>query len=132
MDRQIVDPQIQRLYNVHKAVKKMADFCKRTVRRAVAAAMLLIWMIFLPGLPVFAVDDLPQKGLQGRYGEKQEIATAEDARAALKRYFSKKDVVIGEIVEKELYFEADIMDMKHTVIDKVIVDKRTGRIRSIY
>jgi hypothetical protein len=41
-------------------------------------------------------------------------------------------VIIGEVVEKELYFEADIMDKKQAVIDKVIVDKRTGRVRSIY
>lgn len=60
------------------------------------------------------------------------VGTAEDARKAFKRYFEKKNVVIGEITEKELYFEAEIRDRNNTVIDKVIVDKRTGRIRSIY
>ena len=50
----------------------------------------------------------------------------------MKKYFAGKDLIIGEVVEKELYFEADIMDRNKTVIDKVIVDKRTGRIRSIY
>ena len=50
----------------------------------------------------------------------------------LKEYFSKKDVRIGEIRERKLYFEADILDKDNRVVDKVIVDKRTGRIRSIY
>lgn len=69
---------------------------------------------------------------QSSFGEKKGVATAEDARKALIKYFAHKDVEIGDIAEKELYFEAEIRDRKNTVIDKVIVDKRTGRIRSIY
>jgi len=83
-------------------------------------------------MPALAADNQPQKGALGDYGEKQKIATSAEARNALKKYFAGKDLIIGEVVEKELYFEADIMDRNKTVIDKVIVDKRTGRIRSIY
>jgi len=84
----------------------------------------------------FGVSNLPagtaSAADQSRYGEKSAIGTAEEALQAFKRHFKKKDVVIGEIVEKELYFETEIRDRNNTVIDKVIVDKRTGRIRSIY
>ena len=66
------------------------------------------------------------------FGEKKGIATAEEALKALKKHFEKRDLVIGEITEKELYFEAEIKDRKNAIIDKVVVDKRTGRIRSIY
>ncbi len=69
---------------------------------------------------------------EASFGEKKGVTTAEEARKALKKHFEKKDIVIGEIMEKELYFEAEIKDRKNTVIDKVIVDRRTGRIRSIY
>lgn len=69
---------------------------------------------------------------QSSYGEKKEVATIEEALKAIKKYFTKKDMAIGEVIEKELYYEAEIKDLKNTVIDKVIVDKRTGRIRSIY
>ena len=69
---------------------------------------------------------------QKSYGEKEAVSTAEEALKTLKKHFAKKDIVIGEIIEKELYFEAEIRDRNNTVIDKVIVDKRTGRIRSIY
>ncbi|MCL4491529.1 MAG: PepSY domain-containing protein [Nitrospirae bacterium] len=78
-------------------------------------------------------DSSPYGGSKsGAYGEKKAVATAEDARKILKEYFSKKDVEIGEIKEKELYFEAEIRDKNNRPVDKVIVDKRTGRIRSIY
>ena len=81
----------------------------------------------------YAGDEGPYGGSQGgTYGEKQQVTTKEEARGLLKDYFSKKDVSIGEIREKQYYFEADILDAKGKVIDKVIVDKRTGRIRSIY
>ncbi len=68
----------------------------------------------------------------GTYGEKRQVGTKDDARKLLREYFSNRDVTIGEIREKQYYFEADIMDMSGKLIDKVIVDKRTGRIRSIY
>lgn len=69
---------------------------------------------------------------QKSYGEKEAVTTAEEAIKALKKHFEKKDIIIGEIIEKELYYETEIRDRNNTVIDKVIVDKRTGRIRSIY
>jgi hypothetical protein len=68
----------------------------------------------------------------GTYGEKQQVGTKDDAKKLLREYFSKKDVTIGEIREKQYYFEADILDGSGKLVDKVIVDKRTGRIRSIY
>ncbi|MDA8423157.1 MAG: hypothetical protein M0Z89_07460 [Nitrospiraceae bacterium] len=68
----------------------------------------------------------------GWYGAKNPVKTVEDARSLLKRYFEDQEVVIGKITEKEWYFEADIKDKKDTLVDRVIVDKRTGRIRSIF
>jgi hypothetical protein len=105
----------------------------RTFIAALAAAVPFALLFLLSmGTPSQAADSRTPKGGQGSYGEKQEIATAGDARKVLKRHFAGKDVIIGEVVEQELYFEAEVMDKKKTVIDKVIVDKRTGRVRSIY
>ena len=69
---------------------------------------------------------------EGGYGEKKEVLTAADAERVLRQYFAKRNVTIGEIREKDLYFEAEVKDKGNKVIDKVIVDKRTGRIRSTY
>ncbi len=68
----------------------------------------------------------------GWYGARNPVTTIKDARALLVRYFEGEEVVIGKITEKEWYFEADIKDKKDTLVDRVIVDKRTGRIRSIF
>jgi hypothetical protein len=86
---------------------------------------------------VFAADEggerSPYGGTKnGGYGEKKAVTTKEEAQKSLKEYFGKRDVKIGEVAEKEFYFEAEIRDRNNTLIDKVIVDKRTGRIRSIY
>ena len=101
---------------------------------SIMTCALISGLHFLPSMamPALAADNQPQKGALGDYGEKQKIATSAEARKALKKYFADKDLIIGEVVEKELYFEADIMDRNMAVTDKVIVDKRTGRIRSIY
>ena len=42
------------------------------------------------------------------------------------------DIRINNIKERKWFFEAEIRDKKNKLIDVVIVDKRTGRIRSIY
>jgi len=111
----------------------------------IAAAALLCYLL-LPALPLplpgLRFSDVPKASAaepysyggskEGRYGEKREINTKEEAESLLKEYYAKKDVRIGVIREKERYFEAEILDAKGTVTDTVIIDKRTGRIRSIY
>ena len=68
----------------------------------------------------------------GDYGEQKRVTSPEQARRILQDYFAGKDVKIGRVSEKELYYEAEIRDASGKVVDVVIVDKRTGRIRSIY
>jgi len=67
-----------------------------------------------------------------RYGQRKAVSNNQEARRLLKDYFSRRDVKIGDLRERELFFEADIRDRRGALIDKVIVDKRTGRIRSMY
>jgi len=69
---------------------------------------------------------------EGEYGQRKTIRTEAEARKILMNYFSPHKAMIGEIREKGWFFEAEIRDMHNTPIDRVIIDKRTGRIRSIY
>ncbi len=117
---------------VKKHAEKIPEVRKLCL--SIVTCALLSGLHFLPSLtvPALAADSQPQKGAEGYYGEKQKITTPAEARKTLIKYFADKDLIIGEVVEKEFYFEADIMDRNKAVIDKVIVDKRTGRIRSIY
>ena len=66
------------------------------------------------------------------YGAKISVKTAEEAKKILQEYFSKDDVKIGQITEKRWFFKAEILGKNNALIDIVIIDKRTGRIRSIY
>ncbi len=68
----------------------------------------------------------------GIYGEKRSVSSKEEAAKILKDFFADRAVTIGEISEKDLYYEAEVLDKNGKIVDKVIVDKRTGRIRSIY
>ncbi len=70
--------------------------------------------------------------MQGWYGAKKAVKTAKEARKIFQEYFKNEPVVIGNIKEREYFFEADMKDKNNNLIDVVIVDKRTGRIRSIY
>lgn len=68
----------------------------------------------------------------GWYGAGRTVITASDAKKLLQEYYVEDNLRIGKIIGKEGFFEAEIKDRNDTVIDIVIVDKRTGRIRSIY
>jgi hypothetical protein len=67
-----------------------------------------------------------------RYGQRKAVSNSQEARRLLKDYFSRRDVRIGDLRERELFFEADMRDRRGALVDKVIIDKRTGRIRSMY
>lgn len=67
----------------------------------------------------------------GRYGAKDPVKTSGEARKRLERYFEDEDVVVGKITEKDSFFEADIRNPAGELADRVIIDKRTGRIRSV-
>jgi hypothetical protein len=70
----------------------------------------------------------------GPYGMRKAVRTADEAKQVIEGYFSSTGQALhcGKIAEKNLYFEAEILDQNGALVDKAIVDKRTGRIRSIY
>jgi len=75
------------------------------------------------------------RGMQwGPYGARKPVATIDNAKQVIQTYLSEKGqgLHVGKVVERNWYFEADILDKSNTVIDQVIVDKRSGRIRSTY
>jgi hypothetical protein len=67
----------------------------------------------------------------GKYGAKDPVRTAEEARKRLEQFFADDEVTVGKITNHETYYEAEIHDGDRDLVDRVIIDKRTGRIRSI-
>jgi hypothetical protein len=69
---------------------------------------------------------------RGGYGERRAVQSRVDAQRMLNDYYMRRSMRIGPIRENRFYYEADILDRNNRFIDRVIIDKRSGRIRSIY
>lgn len=65
------------------------------------------------------------------YGARQPVADAAEARRLLINYFSGQDYRVSDVTERRWGFRAEILDKSGKVIDRVMIDKRSGRIRSL-
>lgn len=75
--------------------------------------------------------DFCRSGPRGGYGARRPVTTVDEAHRRLAEYFSGEDIVIGDIVERPMVFIATVTDRDGRVVDRVIIHKRGGRIRSI-
>ena len=66
------------------------------------------------------------------YGARQPVANISEARTLLLNYFAGHEYKLSEVTEKKWGFIADIQDKNGAIIDRVMVDKRFGRIRTLY
>jgi hypothetical protein len=74
-------------------------------------------------------------GMRGDpYGVRKPVRKADEAKQVLEEYFegSGQKVRLGNVEERRWFFIIEVRDSEGSLIDKAIVDKRTGRIRSIY
>jgi hypothetical protein len=65
------------------------------------------------------------------YGICREDLGSKEAESAIGRYFSMRGLAAKNMRHKGRFIEADIY-RNNKLIDKVIFDRKTGRIRSIY
>jgi hypothetical protein len=69
----------------------------------------------------------------GWYGARKVVRTPVEAQEILEQiYLPVKGVKIARIRETPHYFQAAILNHRGKIVDLVIIDKRTGRIRSMY
>ena len=72
----------------------------------------------------------------GWYGARRDVKSPREVRQLLSEFLKDTDLSVGEIRDLGPFFEADIIgngeegEDRKTVIDILIVDKRTCRIRS--
>jgi hypothetical protein len=65
------------------------------------------------------------------YGKCKNPLTLKQAVTAIEQYYREKGYVVKKHVEKGRFVEAEIYD-GNKLIDKVLFDRHTGRIRSVY
>jgi len=77
-------------------------------------------------------------GYQGygpQYQGPQEPLKEKDVKAMLENYVQSTrnpNLKVGKITEKDAYFEGEILTKEDALVDKILIDKNTGWMRSIY
>ncbi len=66
-----------------------------------------------------------------KYGMGKKPVTPKEALEAIQDYFKRKGLVVKNIKGRGRFLRAEIYK-KDKLVDKVVFDRRTGRIRSIY
>lgn len=66
-----------------------------------------------------------------QYGARQPVLTIEDARERLSRFFGIDPSRIRRLEERRQVFLAEITDPEGRPVELIVIDRRTGRIRSI-
>jgi hypothetical protein len=69
----------------------------------------------------------------GWYGARRVVKTPVEAREIIQQvYIMNRRIKIGMIRESPHFYVAEITNRRGVVIDLILIDKRTGRIRSMY
>ncbi len=70
----------------------------------------------------------------GWYGAKRVVKTPDDAQHILSQYLvhHRRDVKVVRISEKAHFFVAEVINSKGVLVDLILIDRRTGRMRSMY
>lgn len=69
------------------------------------------------------------------YYHSGEPLTIDKAKTVVERYIvylGNPNIKLGQVTEKDKYFEAEIVTKDGSLVDKLMVDKQTGWIRSVY
>jgi hypothetical protein len=108
----------------------------RTGMKSVCMLLLSSFLIVVLLIPVHAEEDrITPYGDYckecGSYGTCEKMMSPDDAAQALIRYYRDKGYSVGMIYHKGRFLRADIYKGNEQV-DKVLFDRKTGRIRSIY
>ena len=68
----------------------------------------------------------------GWYGAGRQVKTVEEVRELVSEFLAQEDLVPGEIRDLGTHFEVEVRDAAGEVVDLLIVDKKTCRMRSAY
>jgi len=75
------------------------------------------------------------QGYEPRYQQSPKPLEEKDVKAILESYLKSMrnpNLKLGKIKEKDSHFEVEILTKENSLVDKILVDKFTGWMRSIY
>jgi hypothetical protein len=68
----------------------------------------------------------------GWYGAGRSVRTEKEVRELVAEFLKETELTAGQVRDEKTYFEVEIKDGDGEVVDLLIVDKRTCRMRSAY
>ena len=69
----------------------------------------------------------------GWYGARREVRTPVEAKEIIEQFLAQdRGIRIVRMREKAHFYIAEVMNNKGVLIDLILIDKRTGRIRSMF
>jgi hypothetical protein len=69
----------------------------------------------------------------GWYGAKKPVKTPVEAKQIIEQVMMQKsNIKVVRITERPHYFIAEMINHKGVVVDLILIDRRTGRIRSMF
>lgn len=69
----------------------------------------------------------------GWYGARKQVKTSVEAKQIIEQVFMRNNnIKVVRITERPHYFIAEMINRKGVVIDLILIDRRTGRIRSMF
>jgi hypothetical protein len=74
-------------------------------------------------------------GYGPQYRQREKPLTEDDAKEMVENYLKNTrnlNLKLGKVTEKGAYYEADIVTKDNSLVDKILVDKYTGWMRSAY
>lgn len=69
---------------------------------------------------------------KGRYGKPFLVNSKEEAIDIIKSYYGDTNLKIGEIEERKRFFIIEVLDEQDNLIDIILINKKSGRLRSIF
>jgi hypothetical protein len=69
----------------------------------------------------------------GWYGARKQVKTPVEAKQIIEQIFMQNNnIKVIRITERPHYFVAEMINRKGVVVDLILIDRRTGRIRSMF
>lgn len=66
------------------------------------------------------------------YGVRNPVNSPQEARTRFMEYFSESKMRLSDVTDKKWRYEAELIDSSGKIVDRVMIDKRSGRIRSMF
>jgi hypothetical protein len=136
--QEILENYVKSLYNPNLKVGKITEKDTYFEGEILTKDNVLVDKIIIDKNTGWMSSAMTGPGYQGygpQYRRSQGPLQEKDVKAMLEQYVQSTrnpNLKVGKITEKDTYFEGEILTKNNALVDKILVDKNTGWMRSEY